>query len=84
MRKTWSTINETINKINQKKKQFPKSLMLEGQSIYDKSVIANEFNNFFVNIGPNLADKISTPPNKSHKEYLKNYFLHLNKLMKIK
>ena len=75
MRKTWSTINEIINKTKQKK-EFPESFMLEGQSIYDKSVIANEFNNFFVNIGPNLADKISTPPNKSHKDYLKNNFSH--------
>ena len=37
----------------------------------DGKSIANGFNNFFVNIGPDLASKITTP-NKSVSAYLKN------------
>merc|ERR1712237_203496 len=55
MRKSWQLISEIINK-KQKKKQmnhFPNT---------DDEVVANNFNQFFVNIGPSLAKKI---PNTS-------------------
>ena len=37
---------------------FPRRILINKQEIYDQRVIANEFNNFFVNVGSNLAAKI--------------------------
>ena len=37
--------------------------------------ICNEFNNFFTNIGPKLADKINTENKKCFENYLKNRIL---------
>ena len=34
---------------------------MNNEDIYNKRVIAKTFNNFFINIGPNLADKIDEP-----------------------
>ena len=56
LRKTWMIIKQVINQ--------SKSTKSAGEFIYndkttnDQSVIANAFNNFFVNIGPKLASKI--------------------------
>ena len=38
--------------------------------ITDKQIIANNFNNFFVNIGPSLSKEITAPSNKSFRDYL--------------
>ena len=44
-------------------------MLINKQGIYDQSVIANEFNNFFVNVGSNLAAKI--PSSEKHfSEYM--------------
>ncbi len=39
-------------------------------TITDKIVIANKFNDFFTNIGPKLAQQITMPRNKSFNNYL--------------
>ncbi|XP_065645234.1 uncharacterized protein LOC136075726 [Hydra vulgaris] len=74
-RKTWQVLNEIIGKpkINE---SFPKILHTKNKTIDNENNIANEFNNFCVNIGPKLAAKIPNV-NKSFKEYLqcnKNQF----------
>ena len=38
--------------------EFPTHFELNGTYIVNKQIIADEFNNFFVNIGPNLANNI--------------------------
>ena len=64
MKKTWKGINELIssrsllNNVNQ--------LNITNETITDPSKIANAFNNFFVNVGPNTEKSI---PN-SHKSPL--------------
>lgn len=70
IRKTWSTINEIINK-SKKKKDFPKRFMINGICTSDEQVIANKFNQYFVGIGTKLSDNIQVPENKSFKDYLK-------------
>ena len=40
--------------------EFPSHFELNGTNIVNKQIIADEFNNFFVNVGPNLAKNI--PP----------------------
>ncbi len=55
MRKTWSNINDTLNK-SRKNKSFPEAFKEDGQIISDKIEIANKFNLYFTNI----AKKIKT------------------------
>ena len=54
----WNTTNSFLN--NKKKiNTFPKKLKLEnGEEIMDEKEITNKFNEYFVNIGKKLADKI--------------------------
>ena len=40
------------------KQQSPRETYYQRKNILDKKEIANEFNNFFVKIGPKLAEKI--------------------------
>ena len=50
-KKTWQTINETLNRRKQKR-DFPKEFKLaNGNSISEPKQIANAFNDFFISIG---------------------------------
>ena len=69
IRKTWSTINDILNK-TKKKKDFPEFFKDGNILINDRLTIANKFNVFFTNIGPNLASEINTPNHKHFKDYL--------------
>ena len=57
MKKTWATINETLNE-NRKSNNFPLEFIVHDQSITDTKDIANHFNIFFSNIGANLSSSI--------------------------
>ena len=46
--------------------------MIDKESITNMHSIAEDFNTFFTEIGPNLANKIN-PPRKHFHEYLKEY-----------
>lgn len=62
IKNTWSTINEILSK-TKKKKQFPEYFLHDNIKIHDKLQIANQFNLFFTNIGPELANKIKSKTN---------------------
>ena len=70
IKKTWQVIKEITGKIKFKMAALPRRIIINNQEIYDEKTIANNFNNFFTNIGPNLASKIQTTTN-SFKRYLK-------------
>ena len=53
-----------------KKEEFPKYFLENDDIITDDQGIADCFNDFFVNIGPNLSNKISPPDGKSFKDFL--------------
>ena len=57
MRKIWETIKQLLNK-NYKQFEFPSTFKINGVNISDKKEIAQQFNNFFVNIGGKLAETI--------------------------
>ena len=59
---TWNILNAAMN---QKKSstEFPSNFELNGTNIVNKQTIADEFNNFFVNVGPNLAKNIPAANN---------------------
>ena len=57
--KTWSVMKELIGKISNfyTESSLPKKLVIEKKGITEIKDIAEEFNDFFTNIGPNLAEK---------------------------
>uniref|UniRef100_A0A8C6VZ07 Reverse transcriptase domain-containing protein n=1 Tax=Nothobranchius furzeri TaxID=105023 RepID=A0A8C6VZ07_NOTFU len=57
---TWSVLNKIIK--NQNNICFPTCIVKEGNvAIKNIESIVNEFNDYFVNVGPNLAKEISVP-----------------------
>ena len=61
IRKTWQTINDTLNR-KRRVKDFPQEFILSnGKIISDHKQIANEFNDFFISIGePECQNKDAT------------------------
>ena len=59
-KETWNLINEVINK-RKTKTMLPKTFNQEGIEISDPVEIAEHFNDYFVNVGPNLAKNIEQP-----------------------
>ena len=60
MKETWKTLNNVLgrNKLIKLPDFFKDS---DGNKITDSKKIANNFNEFFTNIGTKLANKISSP-----------------------
>ncbi len=72
MKKTWRKINETLSR-HKKQTEFPTSFLHNGRTLSDPTDIANTFNDFFVNIGSNLASNIDlTNINGTFQQYLHN------------
>ena len=70
IKKTWSKINEVLCR-KSKKADLP-DYFLDGNKILRENVdIADCFNKFFANIGPDLANSIKGPMGQSYKDYLK-------------
>ena len=65
----WKIIKEIIGKSKVFHENFPNTLRINKTSITDKNVIADRFNEFFVNVGSSLASKIP-PSNKNFDLYL--------------
>ena len=57
LKKTWGIIKQVINK--SKCSKLSSEFSHNGSILNDKKSIANAFNDYFVNIGPTLASKIS-------------------------
>ena len=55
--KQWKVINDIINK--NKNHVLSDKFIVGNKILRDKKVIANQFNSFYVNIGPDLAKTIS-------------------------
>lgn len=71
IKKTWQTINELINR-KKTKPDLPKSFKIDESIEYNETTIANKFNEYFIEIGPTLAENIHAPADKSFTNYLKN------------
>ena len=69
IKNTWKVINDILGR-TKKKKSFPQLFKDNDKIITDKLDIANRFNSFYADIGPQLAQKIIAPQNKSFKNYL--------------
>ena len=70
IKSTWRVLNEVINK-KRSKSRLPSSFKTsENVEISDPTEIANKFSNFFSNIGPTLAKKITPTSSVSHRQFL--------------
>ena len=58
VKKTWTVIKDVIGKSKCTQNNFPKKIIHESKTITDSHIIAQKFNSFYTNIGPNLAKKI--------------------------
>ena len=63
-------MKELIGKNKIYKSSFPQKIVIDATEIVGETKIANEFNNFFTNIGPKLAQKIPQP-SRPFQSYMK-------------
>ena len=69
IKNTWNTINEVLNRCKNKK-DLPDYFIVNKSKIQGKANIANAFNNYFTNIGPDLSSQIPEITDKSVNTYL--------------
>ena len=75
-KETWKVLNEVINK-RKNKRTYPEYFIKSNKRISQKEDIANGFNNFFANVGPNLAKNIPLPKNDTTiYDYLEEIIKH--------
>ena len=74
IKRTWSTIHGIIHK-SKSKADFPKYFLINGEKVNDSQEIANQFNEYFSNIGPKLSNSIIYEGNKSVQSYLKSQIM---------
>ena len=68
----WAAIKIIMNS-NSTRTKFPKYFQINDMRVVDKNVIANQFNNCFVNIGSKLAQTIpNVDTHKTVNSYLTN------------
>ena len=60
-------MNKKVNK-----SEYPEFFEIDGNKVYDKKEIANKFNSYFTNIGPQLARDIHDVTGKNFENYLNN------------
>ena len=70
IKNTWKTISELLCKSSKKSNPI-KELKVGNRIITDKNEICNTFNEFFVNIGPSLAENIKPTKNIRFTSFLK-------------
>ena len=80
--KTWSLINSIMNRTKKNADQ-PNTIEENDILLHDPLQIANAFNSYFVNIGPNLARKIKIPKHSNHKIYLKEKYTNTFEFTKV-
>ena len=67
IKETWDIAKECLG-IKKHGDGYPDHFNIENEKVQSPSVIANKFNDFFVNVGPNLSSKI--PESKSFEHFL--------------
>ena len=69
IKNAWKTLKDVIVKTNINENRLPKMIALENKELTDQKTIAEKFNEFYVNVRPNLASKIPQN-NNDYKSYL--------------
>ena len=71
IKKTWEGIRKIVN-VKKSTKFSISHLNINGKIVDEPIDIANNFNNFFVNVGPETEKSIPRIPNQSPNQFLKN------------
>ena len=69
IKKTWNEINKILNRKRKTQQNF--NLSINGSVTTDKTKIANNFNQYFINVADSLSKKIPQI-NNQYQDYLKN------------
>ena len=87
----WKLINEILQRGGKNKPPLNKLVTEKNEILTDREDISNELNNFFTNIGPNMASKIRTLKDNSKTNVLRDitsssnsFFFFLNRVQKVK
>ena len=64
IKKRWGILHEALNR-NKQNIDLPSEFIYENKTITDRVEIANSFNDYFINIGPNLSEKIDPSVNST-------------------
>ena len=70
LRKTWNTLNETLNRNNKRKHHPDEFYLLNIIIITDHKITADEFNKYFVSIGGSVGNSQSNIMNDAFHTYL--------------
>ena len=70
-KKTWEIINKITGRSKAKKESLPKNININNKYISEKNEMCKKLNEYFVNVGPELASKINNS-NFSFDHYLGN------------
>ena len=73
IKSTWNTINELLGKVKSKTRLPVSFLNNNNEEVCDSKLIANDFNDYFVNIGPNLAKTFNKDSYGFHKLLKRSY-----------
>ena len=71
IKKTWQNIKEIICP-TKNENELPKEFIIDNVTHKHPQTIANAFNEFYIKIGKDLADKISSIHNLNYSDYLRN------------
>ena len=74
LKRTWQIMKDILNR-NRVRNCPPEYFDINGERVTDKNKIVNGFNNFYVNIGPNLCKSLP-PSNTNPTSYLKERNMH--------
>ena len=80
VKRTWTFMKEIIGKSKIQSKSLPRRIIINSKDIYDECDIANSFNKYFVDVGPNLAKNIQlgTKPFASYLSKTQHYIQNTN------
>ena len=79
VKKTWDVIKEVIGSTKSNTHILPKKLIVNNVEVFEKKEIAEHFNKYFVNVGPNLASSIPKL-NKKFDSFLSGNYPILNEI----
>ena len=69
-KKTWELLRTLLPGNNSKSATLPEFVNLNGNKITDPHVIVEEFNEFFSNVGKNLAKNFDSTENETYRQFL--------------
>ena len=75
IKKTWKLVNSVLKPGHNYKRISIKKLLIGDIETFDRGEIADSFNDFFINIGSNVAQSVQCRPD-DHKRYLRGNYMN--------